>query len=144
MLENMNELFSLFPEQVIKVEVVIGNSTSFMSENNTVVTIFTNKIDGGQRIDIPPPYYIKKRIKGFHTARVFYTPDLESPEVYVDNMVAVRNTIYWNPDVNPDETAETSVDYYNTNVETKVKVALEGITTNGIPVVKKVYYTIQK
>ena len=40
--------------------------------------------------------------------------------------------------------ADVNVSYYNTKVETKVKVALEGITATGIPVVKTTYYTIQK
>ncbi|KDN55573.1 hypothetical protein [Flavobacterium seoulense] len=143
-LENMNELFSLFPDQVIKVEVIIGNSTSFTPGSNTIITIFTKKINGGQRIASSPLYYVNQKIKGFYTERIFYSPDLENPEIEVDNMTNLRNTIYWNPDINPDETGETSVDFYNTNVETKVKVALEGITANGIPVVKTTYYTIKK
>lgn len=56
----------------------------------------------------------------------------------------MRNTLYWNPFVHPDATGNANLTYYNTKVETKVKVALEGITATGIPVTKKVYYTIKK
>ena len=87
---------------------------------------------------------MKQEIEGFSTARIFYSPDSEKPNPDLDNKSAVRNTIYWNPYVHPDKTGEASVDYYNTKVETKVKVALEGITGNGIPVVKTTYYTIKK
>jgi hypothetical protein len=62
----------------------------------------------------------------------------------LDSKVAVRNTLYWNPYVHPDKTGSVSLNYYNSSVETKVKVLLEGITGSGIPVVKKAYYTINK
>jgi hypothetical protein len=84
---------------------------------------------------------IKKEIEGFYTARVFYSPNPEQAEL--DSKAAVRNTLYWNPDMYPDETGNASVNYYNTKVETKVKVVLEGITATGIPVVRKTYYTIK-
>ncbi len=142
-LEDMNELFSLFPDQVIKVEVLIGDRTSFTPGKNTVVTIFTNKKNGGQRIPIPPLYSINQKIKGFYTERIFYSPDLENYDIELDQKVAVRNTIYWNPYVHPDKTGNAIVNYFNSAVETKVKVALEGITGSGIPVVKKAYYTIK-
>jgi hypothetical protein len=86
---------------------------------------------------------IKKVIDGFYTARVFYSPDPEKPNPKLDKKAAVRNTICWNPYVHPDKTGNASISYYNTKVETKVKVALEGITATGIPVVKKAYYTIK-
>lgn len=46
--------------------------------------------------------------------------------------------------MHPDKTGSTTVNYFNSGVETKVKVNLEGITSNGIPVVKNIYYTIKK
>ncbi|MFV5695716.1 hypothetical protein ACM55G_09805 [Flavobacterium sp. LB3P122] len=87
---------------------------------------------------------IKKEIDGFYTARVFYSPNPEQAQTALDNKAEVRNTLYWNPYVHPDKTGNASVSYFNTKVETKVKVALEGITVAGIPVVKNTYYTIKK
>jgi hypothetical protein len=87
---------------------------------------------------------IKKEIEGFYTARVFYSPNPEKPNLVLDKKAEVRNTLYWNPEVNPDSTGNASVNYYITKVEIKVKVALEGITATGIPVVKKVCYFIKK
>jgi hypothetical protein len=84
---------------------------------------------------------INKKMEGFYTARVFYSPTPEQAEL--DNIASVRNTLYWNPELRPDKTGNASATYYNTKVETKVKVALEGITATGIPEVKKAYYTIK-
>ena len=36
------------------------------------------------------------------------------------------------------------VNYFNSEVETNIKLTLEGLTANGIPVVVKSYYTIKK
>lgn len=52
--------------------------------------------------------------------------------------------IMGDPYVHPDQTGNISVSYYNSKVETKVKVALEGISGTGIPVVKKIFYAIIK
>ncbi|HJS01414.1 MAG TPA: Plug domain-containing protein, partial [Flavobacterium sp.] len=138
------------PVDVVKIDVIRGKMLAMLyilEEGNGggggAISIITN----GKRGNKPKkdPYQsIKKEIEGFYTARVFYSPDPEKPEVELDKKTAVRNTIYWNPYVHPDKTGNVSVNFYNTKVETKVKVALEGITGGGIPVVKNAYYTIKK
>ena len=79
-----------------------------------------------------------------YNARVFCAPNPEKPNLELDKKTAVRNTLYWNPYVHPDKTGNANMSFFNTKVETKVKVALEGITAAGIPVVKNTYYTIKK
>ncbi|WP_139148984.1 hypothetical protein [Flavobacterium glycines] len=87
---------------------------------------------------------ISKRMEGFYAARVFYSLDPEKLNPELDKNTVVRNTIYWNPYVHPDKTGNMSMNYFNSSVETKVKVALEGITGSGIPVVRNTYYSIKK
>ncbi|MFL9829471.1 TonB-dependent receptor plug domain-containing protein [Flavobacterium sp. ST-87] len=134
------------PEDVLKIEVVKGaTATAYYGEEaaNGIISIFT-KANTGQHAKKEVFHSIKKDIDGFYTARVFYAPDPAKPNPELDNQAAVRNTIYWNPYVHPDKEGNSTLNYYNTKVETKVKVALEGITSNGIPVVKNTYYTIKK
>jgi hypothetical protein len=52
--------------------------------------------------------------------------------------------LYWNPYVHPDKIGVLELHYYNTRVETEVKLSLEGITASGIPVVVKTMYSIEK
>ena len=114
---------------------------TFIGERETdgsVISIFTNG-NRGNKPKKNPLYSIKKELEGFYTVRVFYMPNSEKTNEELDKKVAVRNTIYWNPYVHPDKTGSTSVEFYNSKVETKVKVALEGITSNGIPVVKRLF-----
>ena len=108
-----------------------------------IILIWTKPFTGNQRTKNPLSS-INKRIEGFNTARVFYSPNPEKPNSDLDDKLDVRNTIYWNPEVCPDKAGTASVSYHNTKVETKVKVALEGITGGGIPVIKHVYYDIKK
>ena len=57
---------------------------------------------------------------------------------------AIRNTLYWNPYFHPNEKGVSTVNYLNSEVETKVKLRLEGLTVNGIPVVTQTYYKTEK
>lgn len=128
------------------VESILGaaemNDTKWYGDEapNGVIAIWTKSFTGNQSTKNSLSS-ISKRIDGYCTARVFYSPTPEQAEL--DNIASVRNTLYWNPEVYPDATGNASVNYYNTKVETKVKVALEGITATGIPIVKKTYYTIK-
>lgn len=134
------------PEDVLKIEAVKGaTATAYYGEKaaNGIISIFT-KANTGQHAKKEVFHSIKKDIDGFYTARVFYVPDSAKPNQELDNQTAVRNTIYWNPYVHPDKEGNSTLNYYNTKVETKVKVALEGITATGIPVVKNIFYTIKK
>ncbi len=133
------ELLGISPEDVLKIEIASGNIVKALYDKSKVISIFTN---GNRNQAVERLQSIKMKIDGFYMARVFYSPTPEQAEL--DNKVAVRNTLYWNPNVYPDATGNANLSYYNTKVETKVKVALEGITATGIPVVKKVYYTIKK
>nr|WP_315202644.1 hypothetical protein [uncultured Flavobacterium sp.] len=136
----------IIPADVMKIEAVKGTqSTAFYGNAaaNGVIAI-TTKGNTGQQPKKETFHTIKQDLDGFYTARVFYVPNPEKPNLDLDRKATVRNTLYWNPYVHPDKTGGISLSYYNIGVETKVKVALEGITGTGIPVVKKTYYTINK
>jgi hypothetical protein len=141
---DLEQIRSIRPEDVEKIEVIKGmQATMFFGDEgaNGFIAIYT-KPNTGNKPKSGSFSSIRTEIDGFYTARVFYSPNAEQAEL--DNKLAVRNTLYWNPFVHPDTTGNANLNYYNTKVETKVKVALEGITATGIPVVKKTYYTIKK
>jgi len=147
----INELAQLnfvSPEEIEKIEALRGNeilkalygpNTGPEITHPGVISIFTNGKSRGKKTNYQS---IKMKIDGYYLARTFYVPTPEQAEL--DTNAAVRNTVYWNPEIRPDKTGNASVSYHNTKVETKVKVALEGITATGIPVTKKVYYTIKE
>ena len=140
------ELSFVNPGDVVKIDALIGSPGMIFvygyQAQFGIISIFTNGKNWGNKPKKDIYQSIKKKIDGFYTARVFYSPNPEQSDL--DNKTAVRNTLYWNPDIYPDETGSADLSYYNTKVETKVKVALEGMTATGIPVVKNAYYTIKK
>ncbi|MBA0883078.1 hypothetical protein [Flavobacterium undicola] len=139
------EIDFIQPSDVEKIDAVKGASATLYYGNeaaNGIIAVYTKP--GTKPAEKGGFHAIKKEINGFYTARVFYSPNPEKPNLELDEKAAVRNTLYWNPYVHPDKTGNVSVNFYNTKVETKVKVALEGITAAGIPVVKNTYYTIKK
>jgi len=141
-----DEVDAIYLADIEKIDAIKGPQTKmyFGDEgNNGIIAIYTKPNTGNK----PKKEYfhsITQEVDGFYMARVFYSPNPEQVSSETDNKSAVRNTLYWNPYVHPDKTGSVTVNYYNTKVETKVKVALEGITATGIPVVKNTYYTIKK
>ncbi|KDN55575.1 TonB-dependent receptor [Flavobacterium seoulense] len=147
----ISQLLMVSPYEIEKIDVIRGSQLAMLyivnSEVNGsagAISIFTNRYKNLGKPNKNPLYSIKKEIEGFYSARIFYSPDPEKPNAELDKKAAVRNTIYWNPYVHPDETGNSYLDYFNNGVETKVKVNLEGITANGIPVVRNIYYNIKK
>jgi hypothetical protein len=136
------EIMDVRLEDIEKIDALKGiQATMYFGDEgaNGVIAIYT-KENTGNRPRKESLNYVKQQIEGFYIERVFYVSNPEQ----ADNKVAVRNTLQWNPDVYPDAKGNATISYYNTKVETKVKVALEGITATGIPVVKNTYYTIKK
>ncbi len=139
------EIDVLLPQDVEKIEVIKGQQAEVFFGNeaaNGFIAIYTKPNTGNRSKETLNS--IQKEIDGFYIARNFYSPIPNDPQQEINNSLAVRNTLYWSPYVHPDKSGEATVSYFNTKVETKVKVALEGITAGGIPVVRKVYYTIKK
>lgn len=127
-----------------RIEAIKNASILYGQEGaNGVIAIYT-KPGSKNTAEKELFHSIKKEIEGYYMARVFYTPNPEKPNPELDEKAAARNTIYWNPYVHPDKTGNVSVTFDNIAIDTKVKVNLEGITAGGIPVVKKLYYTITK
>ena len=140
-----DDLDFIHPDDVAKIESMNGAGTAIFGSKggNGVILIYTK--EGTINNNTKTVFHsITQEIEGFYAARKFYSPDIEKPNFDMDNSNNIRNTLYWNPYVRSDETGISQDIYYNSGVETQVKVNLEGITASGIPVVVKTYYTIKK
>ncbi len=79
---------------------------------------------------------------GYYRAREFYTPDYEVPEekhIKPD----YRSTLYWNPSLTTDETGAMSFSFYTSDEQAEYRIRIEGMTYNGIPVVKDHYFKVK-
>jgi len=89
-------------------------------------------------------FTISEEIQGFYNARVFYAPNYETEVASKDKEPDIRNTLYWNPYVHPNENGTNQFSYFNSEVSTDVSLTIEGITVTGIPVVVNAVYTIER
>ncbi|PXY41338.1 hypothetical protein DMB65_08010 [Flavobacterium cheongpyeongense] len=139
------EVDAIYLGDIERIDAIKGSQAKLYfgdESSNGIIAIYTNP-NAGNRSKNEYFHSIQQEVDGFYMARVFYSPDPEKISSE-DNKLAVRNTLYWNPYVHPDKAGNANVNYYNTKVETKIRVALEGITGSGIPVVKNAYYIIKK
>ena len=136
---------SMNVDDVAKIEAFKGPSAALfgLRGGNGVILIYTKT---GTVSNQPKKVFhsINEEIDGFYSARMFYSPNPEEVKEEWGDKSAVRNTIYWNPYIHPNAVGNARETFYNSAIPTKAKVTLEGITATGIPVVKKVYYTIEK
>lgn len=141
----ISDLDFLLPEDILKLEASNGAVATMIFGNeasNGVIIIYTKKNTVRQAKE--NLQLIEKQIEGYHQARIFYTPNLNEGITEENSEDAIRNTIYWNPYIHPNKTGIFQGTYYNTAVETNVKLTLEGITATGIPIVVNKYYTIEE
>jgi hypothetical protein len=82
------------------------------------------------------------KISGYDAPRIFYSPQHLSDSVSAFKP-DLRNTLYWNPDINLEGNKEIILNYYNGDNASRIKVISEGITTTGIPVTGKTEYEVK-
>ncbi|MFI1772560.1 hypothetical protein [Thalassobellus citreus] len=141
---DQKDLVTIQPDEVAKIEAFVGTSTAIFGPVGANGVIVIYRKTGGGKNALPVFHTIKKEIEGYYEARVFYSPDLENLPSEIYTKESIRNTLYWNPYIHPDAAGIKTETYYNSSIETKVKVTLEGITATGIPVALKTFYTIEK
>ena len=80
-------------------------------------------------------------IKGFDAPRIFYSPKYNTPEVstYIPDS---RTTIFWEPNIVVRKDQNVSLSWFNADKTTSIEVKVEGITSEGIPLIGKTKYEI--
>jgi hypothetical protein len=142
---DMDLLSSISTDDIAKIEAIKGPGAAvFGSQGANGAIIIYTKLGKGSTTSRKVFHSIAMPINGYQNTRFFYSPDYSKPKPSENNQADIRNTIYWNPYIQPDENGNASISYYNNEVNTTVNINLEGITNNGIPVVVKSSYQIKK
>ena len=96
-----------------------------------------------------PIQYIEKRdlvlnfvYPGYYRAREFYTPDYSQPEEK-HLKPDFRKVLYWNPSLTTDEMGDIEFSFYTSDEEAEYRVEIEGMTYDGVPVVKDYYFKVE-
>lgn len=140
-----SDLRGINTDDIAKIEAFVGPSTAIFGSRggNGVILLYTKT--GSINRDSEKYHSVSDEIEGFYMARTFYAPNpQELSDPFENSKFAVRNTVHWAPYVHPNDQGNAQVTFYNSGVETQVKLTLEGVTASGIPVVKESYYTTEK
>lgn len=77
-------------------------------------------VDGGKGIR-------KTSVHGYDIPQEFYSPDYSAMPIETD----YRRTLYWNPEVIPDENGKTTVKFYNNSTPTVPKADMQTVSQKG-------------
>ncbi|GHT68460.1 hypothetical protein AGMMS50239_33590 [Bacteroidia bacterium] len=74
--------------------------------------------------------------EGYSAVKDFFGNQTNLEDTLLDGSEHQR-TLYWNPNVKTDEAGKASVRFFNTGSGQKIDISAEGLTKNGIAVIKK-------
>lgn len=142
---DMDLLSFISTDDIAKIEAIKGPGAAVFGTQgaNGAILIYT-KLGKGSTTSRKVFHSIAMPVNGYQNTRFFYSPDYSKPNPLEKDKADIRNTLYWNPYIQPDEKGNATISYYNNEVDTTVNIDLEGITNNGIPIVVKSNYQIKK
>lgn len=84
---------------------------------------------------------LNAHLNGYYQARTFYKPlyDGNADKTKTDN----RITIHWEPTIVTDASGDATVNFYNADPKTRVRVVVEGVTDKGVPVAGDMIYVVK-
>jgi hypothetical protein len=106
---------------------------------NGVMSITTRNDWGSTSINY---HSVNVKLSGYNEPRVFYSPKHHAT-LQSDYKPDLRTTIFWEPDIKVENNKDLFLNYYSTDNPSKVRIIVEGITTNGIPVTGKAEYEVR-
>ena len=102
-------------------------SKKYEASNQPTVIIDLRKLDNDQvRTTYRDRYY---RLPGFTLPYEFYQPSYANKPL--PEHKDYRRTLYWNPDVQLDESGTATINFYNNGRQTQMGISAEGMAADG-------------
>lgn len=89
-----------------------------------------------------PSHSVNIDFSGYNEPRIFYSPKHHAT-LEKDYKPDLRTTLFWAPDLKVENNKDISLVYYNGDNSSTVKITIEGITTNGIPLTGTTEYEVK-
>jgi len=132
-------LYEINLDVIESIEVVRGQEASIFggSAAATGAILVYTKQDPMAYNGTKPPKFFSTTLSGFQKYKEFYHPDHSEEDLpYIPDY---RTTLYWNPEI----TSNTrTIEYYNHDNESNIKVIMEGFTKEGKPFRLTDYYQV--
>ncbi|GAB3930593.1 carboxypeptidase-like regulatory domain-containing protein [Larkinella terrae] len=138
-----NALLSLNPSDIERIEVLKNAATSAIygaRGGNGVIAFYTKRgLSKRTKAPEPSPGLNQMPFLGFPAQREFYVPRYEetSAAVLADQNAPIdrRDVLYWKPLIQTDAKGNTNIAFPLSDVVRTIRVVVQGITTDGRPVV---------
>jgi hypothetical protein len=139
---NFDDLINMPIQDIDRIDVLKSYaSTSIFGFKGSsgVINLITKT---GGLAYVPVKYSINKKISGYNSSRIFYSPQhlSDSNSSYNPDL---RSTLLWEPEINLEGNKKVRLSYYNGDNLSIVKVIAEGITTTGILVTGNAEYEVR-
>lgn len=125
--ELYNFLRTLSPRTVDRIEVLKGGNAAMYGVRgaNGVIAIYSKSgaYDPGERVN-------GNAYPGYYTAREFYAPKYNGTDAGLLRKDR-RSTIYWNPNIQTDQSGKAEVRFFNTDIAKQITIELEGTDSRG-------------
>jgi hypothetical protein len=129
-----SHLDEINPGEVYSIEVLRSAGLLALYGSNAPggALVITTKRGGQMKFttSTEPAGLITYPFKGYHLARVFYSPKYDHPKTDKEPPDA-RSTIYWNPNIITDKNGKASFEYFNADSKGTYRVVVEGVDVNG-------------
>jgi hypothetical protein len=120
---------NLDPELVEKIDVVrevyhVGDYVFY-----GIVNVITKP--GDYDYVALPDYAIRLPYRVIDPVRAFVSPDYSSAEMKDSRIPDFRNTLYWDPSVNPDKNGKARIEFWTSDITSDYEINIQGITSEN-------------
>jgi hypothetical protein len=139
--DNLGYILSLPMYLIDRVDVLTASPLYGMRGANGVINIITKQQIRRDPVELTANT-VYTVLNGFDVPRVFYSPkyDKQFQETFTPDF---RSTIFWKPDIRFEKGDEVRIDFYNADEAGTIKIVVEGVSEEGIPVSGKAEYTVK-
>jgi hypothetical protein len=137
------EGIAAIPVSMIERVDILGwveGSRLFGERGGGGVMSFTTRNDwGSNSVNL---HSVNVKLSGYNEPRIFYSPRHHNT-LEKDFKPDLRTTLFWEPNIKVENNKNYLLNYYNADNSAKIKIIVEGITSNGIPVTGKTEYEVK-
>jgi len=118
---------------------LVKRDTAYVNADGAISIILREDLNMSR----PQYHSVNVEFSGYSEPRIFYSPRHHTT-LETDYKPDLRTTLYWQPDIRLESNKDFYLNFYNSDNSSAIKVIVEGITGNGIPVTGKTEYTIDQ
>ncbi|TCC93400.1 TonB-dependent receptor [Pedobacter frigiditerrae] len=122
---------SMNPLDIEGIEVLTSNyNTSVYGEDGYWGIVYITTKNGSTGVNPPSTNTTSVRNRGFTIKKEFYSPNYDDPKIN-QQMLDLRSTIYWDPNVNTDAKGIANFSYFSASSPTTYRIIIEGMDAFG-------------